>query len=187
VEASEDELQNKMQAQISKVMRTLILRLVPADIIEEAMARCVRTLKDGQARDPDAARKQLCEAYMGIGVTPELLAKYLGHPLAQMTADEYAQLRSLGASIRDGHITWADALEARLGEDNAQEAPATEQAAPAPAATPATGKGTQAVKEQLRAKRDADKTPPAPTGGPLDEPDWMRGSPPPVDSGKPRQ
>jgi hypothetical protein len=190
VEASDDDLQNKQQALISKAMRTLILRLVPGDIIEESMNRCVNTIQDRTAKDPDAERKRLCDAYMNMGVTPEQLALYLGHPLAQTIPAELAQLRSLFAAIRDGQTTWVDAFEERTEGAPAPVAAAAAvaqqddaQAAPAPAATPAAGRGTQAVKESLKDKKPGKPAPPAAADDPMAEPEWFRGAPPPVDTG----
>lgn len=141
VEASDDDLLNKQNALISKAMRTLILRLVPGDIIEEAMQRCVQTLNDRSAQDPDAARKQLGDAYMVLGIAPDQIAKYLGHPLQQTTQAEYAQLRALYTALRDGNVQWVDALEQRM------EQRAADAAEPAIAPPPTSSTTTDAVKE----------------------------------------
>jgi hypothetical protein len=173
----DSELQNVQAAAESKALRTLLLRLVPGDITDECMDLCVAVIKDEHAKDPRAAIKMMCDGFARLGVQPDELVQYLGHPLDQMTPAEYQHLRSLGIALRDGQITWADALEQKLeGRPVVPATPAgtpaaatpatggaptttTEQAqpaaaagaAPAPAKEPARPKGTKAVTQQARA------------------------------------
>lgn len=138
VEVPDSELTNIQAAAESKAIRTLTLRHVPGDIVDECMEVCVATLKNEHAKDPQAANKKLFDGFARLGIHGDQLEAYLGHPLAQMSPAEYQHLRSLGIALRDGQIQWAEALAAKL-EGRAVEVPAP--AAPAPAAVepPAAG------------------------------------------------
>jgi hypothetical protein len=114
VEATEDDLLNKQNALVSKQLRTLALRLVPGDILEEAMAAVIATLEKDDAADPTAARKKLVDAFDRLGVKPSALRDYLGHELDGITPVELAELRAVAITIRDGEASWKDALEHKL-------------------------------------------------------------------------
>ena len=147
VEATDDEFETKKGALVSKRVRTLGLRLLPPDIVEEAMSACLATLEKGDAADPAAARRKVCDAFHEIGVSPESLEKYLGHPLAETSPAELAKLRAVYAVIKDGEGTWHDALAAAL-EERGERA---EEAKPAAA----TARGTEAVKARIAQQRQA--------------------------------
>lgn len=111
VRATEDALLNKQQALVSKAIRTNALRLLPSDILEEAMTRVVETQRNSGAADPDASRKKIVDAFAGIGVPPAELAKYLGHPIDQLVPAELVDLRGIYAAIKDGETTWRAVVE----------------------------------------------------------------------------
>lgn len=111
VRATEDDLLNKVNALVSKALRTNGLRIVPGDIVEEAMAQVLKTQRDEDARDPDAARKAVADAFASIGVTPPMLAQYLGHDLGSVSPVELADLRAVFAAIKDGEASWKDVME----------------------------------------------------------------------------
>lgn len=175
VEASEDALLTKQAALVSKAVRTCILRVVPGHLQDEAMAVCKAVLADKTAKDPDAARNKLVDAFSRIGVTPLHLGEYLGHDLATASPAELQQLIQLGATIRDGETTWAEVMDGRSAR---QAAPAGDAAAPAKAAT---GKGTAALKGKLAKPAAAPATAPAtaPAPAPADDlPKWAGGTAP---------
>lgn len=111
VRATEDGLLNKQHALISKAIRTNALRLLPGDIVEEAMSRVLETQRKQGATDPDAARKRLVDSFAAIGVSPAELAKYLGHPIDQIVPAELVDLRGIYAAIKDGETTWKAVME----------------------------------------------------------------------------
>lgn len=154
VEATEDEILNVTNALVSKATRTLILRLIPGDIIEEGQARCLQTLNDRATKDPSGERKKLCDAFAAIGVMPADLSRYVGHGLDALQPAELLELRKIYATIRDGETTWREVLATREGgaaeeaprkaglaeKVNAKRAKAAETAAAAaPKADPETG------------------------------------------------
>ena len=112
VRASEDDLLNKEGALISKAMRTCALRLIPGDLVDEAMDLCRATAADATAKDPDAARKELADGFAQLNVTATDLETYLGHDLSKCSPAQLNELRGWYGALRDGETTWAAILEA---------------------------------------------------------------------------
>lgn len=119
VEATEDEILNKQNALESKAIRTLGLRLIPGDLQDEAEQLCIATMQNADAKDPDAAKKKLADAFLSVGVPVELLVEYLGHDLAQSVPAELDELRAVFSAIKDGEARWSDALESKMAERGA--------------------------------------------------------------------
>jgi hypothetical protein len=87
--------------------RNALLRVIPRDVIEEALDKCKETMKlaaSGQLKqDPKKTIRSLVAAFDQVGVNAEMLMKHLGHDLEILTADEVAQLRGIWKSISDGN------------------------------------------------------------------------------------
>jgi len=123
--ATEDDLLNKQNAQVSKALRTSGLRLLPGDILDECMTLVLTTLRDRDAKDPDAARKKIVDGFAALGVPPSELKVYLGHDLSTASPAELAELRALWTAIKDGEATWSVALESKgKGTGNLTKPPA---------------------------------------------------------------
>jgi hypothetical protein len=89
-------------------VRNSILQLLPKDLIEDAEQKCKETLRSQAQKDPEAARKKLILAFSELNVTPVMLEAKLGHPLAEASPAEIAELRTIYKSIADGNSTWAE-------------------------------------------------------------------------------
>jgi len=148
VSATDDEILNTENALVSKTLRTQGLRLIPGWLVAEGEDAVRETNRDRAAKDPDAAKRKLFDAFGGIGVTVEQIKRYLGHDGATLTPKEHQELLGLHAAIRDGQTTWREVMDDR---EPAKTEPAQGQAQPAPAAT----KGTAGVRERLRQRRPA--------------------------------
>jgi hypothetical protein len=111
VPANDEDLLNKRGALISKAQRTLALRLIPGDIQDEAEAIIKEVRQNEAARDPDAERKRIADAFAELNVKARDLQDYLGHPLDNCSPQELVNLRGLYGAIRDGEATWAQAME----------------------------------------------------------------------------
>lgn len=120
--ATEDDILNKQNALISKAVRTLGLRLVPGDLIDEAMWQVQQTQKNADAADPDAARLRLYDAFADLGIRVSEIKEYLGHDGVALTPKELAELRGLYAAIRDGETTWREVMDQRGGSETKQPA-----------------------------------------------------------------
>ena len=108
VSATEDEVNIKKAAQTSKVIRNNGLRLIPQHIIDEAMALCQEAIRTKINKDPEAAKRQIFDAFAGLGIMPEELEKYLKHPLSQVTPAETEDLRLVFAALKEGSARWSD-------------------------------------------------------------------------------
>ena len=108
VRATEEEMYTKEAAMISRVVRNEGLRLIPSDVVDEAITTAREVLRDRDAKDPDAAKKALLDAFAGIGVAPVDLEAYLGHPTNRLAPKELEDLRGAYRAIRDGESTWQD-------------------------------------------------------------------------------
>jgi hypothetical protein len=108
VAATDDEIQNKIAAQESKVIRNCGLRLIPQDIIEEATEVINETrAKGAKAEDPSQRLKKVVDAFQNLNVPVTEIERYLEHPLAQSSPKEIEELRDIYTTIKDGEATWA--------------------------------------------------------------------------------
>ena len=157
VHASEDDLLNKEGALVSKAIRTCGLRIIPGWLQDECEQIIRKTAATETARDPDAEKRKLLDAFGGLSVTPASLEEYLGHPLAQVVPAELVQLRATYTAISSGEATWVDTLAHRnsLRSERKEEPQEPAEAKP-------VQRGTQAVKDGLRA-REKPQAPPAPS------------------------
>ena len=168
VAATDDELVMKQASAISKAVRNLVLRLTPADIIEECMERVIDTQQKKDATDPDAARKKLLDAFGAMGVKPAQLRELVGQELDTLSPAQLVDLRGLFAAIRDGQITIAQALEERRGGTTVVDA-ATGEVIPTKPTT-----RTDAVKAAVKAAKATtkpDEPKPDPASGEVAEKD----------------
>jgi hypothetical protein len=152
VEASEDDLANKIAALTSKALRGLALRMVPSDLVEEALIVCDETRKKEDKVNPDAARKKLADAFGRLGVGADDLAEYLGKPFAKASPDDLDELRAVGTAIKEKETSWAEALASKLGT----EAPA---APAAKAASKAAEKLAAAVTDKRARGKEGERDP----------------------------
>jgi hypothetical protein len=124
IEATDEEILDKERAIASKAMRTCLLRLIPGDLLEEAMERCYATRRGEIAKDPAQARKKMVDAFGLLGITVANLADYLGHALDATTPDELDSLRSLYAALKDKETTWGEVMDAARQQRGAASAEA---------------------------------------------------------------
>jgi hypothetical protein len=111
IRATDDDFANKSAAACSKQLRKLGLRILPADIVDEAMEACRQMRQAKDAQDPTAARRQIIDKFAELGVLPAAIDEYLGHPLDQSSPAEMDELRAAYATIRDGETRWTDLIE----------------------------------------------------------------------------
>lgn len=111
IAATDDEILNKQNALLSKAIRTQGLRLVPGDLIDEALYIVRQTRQKEDAQDPDAAKRKLFDAFSEQGVSASELAKWLGHSGEKLTEKERSDLRGIYAALRDGETTWREVMD----------------------------------------------------------------------------
>lgn len=120
VPAQEDDLLNKRGAQISKAIRTLALRIIPGDLQDEAEAVIKAVRMDEAARDPNAERNSIADAFMQLNILPSQLSEYLGQDFGTCSPAQMVDLRGLYGALRDGEATWATVMENKAERDAAK-------------------------------------------------------------------
>lgn len=113
LEATDDEILNQQNALISKAIRTLGLRLIPGDIVDECMDLVVETQQKKDATDPDASKRKLFDSFAAVGVSVEEIKKYLGHAGETINPKELAGLRGIFSAIREGETTWREVMDGK--------------------------------------------------------------------------
>lgn len=149
--ATEDDLLNKRAAQISKAIRTLGLRIIPGDMQDEAEEIIKAVRLDEAARDPDAERKKIADAFAGIGVRASDLTEYLGHSLDTCSPAELVNLRGLYGAIRDGEATWKSVMENKDSQPAAESGESRQQ--PQACSKETFDKNAEGWKKALKAGR----------------------------------
>jgi hypothetical protein len=116
VRAGDDDLRNKEAATVSKAIRGMALRLLPGDILDDAMEMVEATLRDQHAKDPAAETKKIADAFSTINIMPSDLKEFLGCELAQASPADIIELRRVFQAIRDGETTWRDVVASKVVE-----------------------------------------------------------------------
>lgn len=86
----------------SRRVRACLLRVIPPDIVEEALAKCEETLKNADKRPIQDKIREMVLAFDKLGVSIGMLEGNLGHKLEATTETELVNLRGIYQSIRDG-------------------------------------------------------------------------------------
>lgn len=134
VEATDDEILNKQNALVSKAMRTLGLRLVPGDILDEALEEINETLSKADKADPEAAKKKLLDGFGNVGVSVSQLKDFIGHDLSTLNPQELSELREIYSALRDGATNWREVMDGKTEQAPEQKqspsTPVQEQSKP---------------------------------------------------------
>jgi len=148
IRASEDDLQNKQNAAVSKARRNAILGLMPADLLEDCLFEVTRTLERAHAQDPDGFKKQVIDGFASLRIMPDALRNYLGHPIEESSAAEIEDLRGIYQAIKEGETSWAQvvAMQEERGASAPQERPSE------PASTTPKPSRAESMAAQMRAR-----------------------------------
>lgn len=138
IQATDDEVNTKENALASKALRNHVLRILPGDLQDEARKQLDKTYADKDAKDPDAARKQIADGFAELNIMPDALKAWLGHDLGTADAAELVRLRKIFSTIKAGESTWAEIMDQRQ-EQRAQEEQQKKDAAPAAGAAASSG------------------------------------------------
>lgn len=138
VVATDDELRNKEAAMLSKEIRNATLRIIPQDIVDEAIDTARLTLLADAAVDPQAEKKKILDSFSNIGVKPIELEKYLKCKIDTISPAQIVDLRAVYTSIKDGQTTWAQVVEGTNGKELTapQQKKVPRATKPAPEKTP---------------------------------------------------
>lgn len=119
--ATDDEILGKVNANTSKAIRNLVLRLVPGWLVEDCVAKIWETRQADVAQDPDAERNRLVDAFFRVNVTVDMLTEFLGKPPGRATEKDLVELREIYKSLKDAESTWEEVMEAKKPSQAAEE------------------------------------------------------------------
>lgn len=159
---TDDDILNKQNALISKAVRTLGLRLIPGDLVDEALWYVRQTMATQDAQNPDAAKNRIIDAFAMLGVGVENLKEYLGHELSSITPNELQTLRSIYSAIKDGETSWKAVMDSEA-EKNAEKEAETKKGARKVTAAPPQPKSAPTATEQASEPAETENAPAEPT------------------------
>lgn len=157
--ATDDEILNKQNALISKAVRTLGLRLIPGDLVDEALLEIKKTMAQQDRQDPDAAKHRIIDAFAQLGVSVEALKEFVGHELSALTPNEIQLLRTTYTSIKDGETSWKAVMDDKAEKD-AEAKGKQKQAATPTSAKKTETKKAETVTEKAQTRNDKKSTAP---------------------------
>ncbi len=159
VDATSDEIQKKESAEGSKAWRTLILKLVPADIKEECRAVCYATMENRAAADPDGEKKKILDGFAALNIQPVNLREYLDdQDLSTLSPKQLVHLRKLYTTIRDGEISWTAVMAQKEEHRQNQEGDAAAAKGKPKNFDEAAARAKEA-REKVQAKAEPEKKP----------------------------
>lgn len=163
---TDDDILNKQNSLISKAVRTLGLRLIPGDLVDEALYYVRQTMAKQDAADPDAAKNRIIDAFAQLGVPVEALKDFLGHELSSIDPTELQLLRSTYSAIKDGETTWKAVMD-----DKAEREAEAKASASAPKKAEPAAQKAQARNDSPAKKAGASRSQAAPAPAPEPEPE----------------
>ena len=125
---TDDDILNKQNALISKAVRTLGLRHIPGEIVDEALFCIRQTMAQQDAQNPDAAKNRIIDAFAQLGVAVEMLKDYVGHELSTLDPNELQTLRAIYSAIKDGETSWKAVMDDKAEKDAEAKSAGNKQA-----------------------------------------------------------
>lgn len=97
------DIYEKMANEAQRRLRSLILELIPMDLVESAVNRCKKALDDGEKVRPMAERVRDCLlAFEVHGVKQTHIEKFLGHPMEAVNGPDLVDLQGVLNAIKEG-------------------------------------------------------------------------------------
>jgi len=105
-------------------VRACIMAVVPGDVVEMAVQESRKTLADKDSRPVAEILKEMLKAFKDLGVSKEMIERYMDKPAADLLKEELVDLRGVYKAIKDGQSKIEDYFkkpaveiaDARLGE-----------------------------------------------------------------------
>lgn len=82
--------------------RACIMNVVPGDVVDIAVKEARKTLADGDKRPVAEILKEMLKAFKELGVTQEMIEKYMDKKAADLLKEELVDLRGVYKAIKDG-------------------------------------------------------------------------------------
>jgi hypothetical protein len=122
--------------QAARRKRACILAIIPGDVQEAAVRQCEITLKSSGEVTPEKI-KAMIEGFATYSVTKEMIEKKIQRRIDAIEPAQVVQLRRIFTSLKDGMGVASDYFEVE----------------PADADAPPAKKGTEGVKDKIKAKQ----------------------------------
>lgn len=122
-------------------LRSCILELIPADMVELAVEKCEQTVRANIKITPDSIAA-MADAFKTYGITVEMIEAFIQRKMQAITTDQFLKLRNIWAGLRDGITKPEDFFDLSLAKKATESAPVkevekipakTEESATAPA------------------------------------------------------
>ena len=95
-------------------LRSCILELIPADLVELAIEKCEQTVRANIKITPDTINAML-EAFKAYGITVEMIEAFIQRKMQAITTDQFLKLRNIWAGLRDGITKPEDFFDLSIG------------------------------------------------------------------------
>lgn len=122
VEPDERDLRELVNKHGAIACRNALLQILPSDVVDDAMSKATDTCRKIAAGElkgnRDQTVKNLALAFDEFGVSVEMLERFLGHPIAAVTAEEVTELKGIYKSMRDGHTKREDHFDFGVVKDS---------------------------------------------------------------------
>ncbi len=110
VDAGERDWQEIVANRASRLTRVALEKVIPRDIIDDALLLCDRTVAEGDSKDPDGTRRAIVENFDNLGIEATTLELIIGCELRRATKEQIAELRGMHHALKDGEATIKDYL-----------------------------------------------------------------------------
>jgi len=85
----------------SRRLRACILRQIPVDIVEQAIAKCKKAAANELGKNIEASRRELVAGFTKFGITMEMIEKRLSHKITEMSMEEAVEYLGILNSLVD--------------------------------------------------------------------------------------
>lgn len=89
-------------------VRSCIMNVVPGDVTDMAVKECRKTLADKDTRPVNEILKEMLKAFKEIGVTQEMIERYLDKKAADLLKEDLVDLRGIYKAVKDGQSKVSD-------------------------------------------------------------------------------
>lgn len=112
LEPNERDLRELINRHGAIAVRNALLQVVPPDVIEDALVMSRRTVEKAARGELKQDREKLVRSTVAsfayYGVNEDMLERFIGNPMSQISEQQVASLREVYAALKDGAASVAD-------------------------------------------------------------------------------
>lgn len=102
-------------------VRSCIMNVVPGDVVDLAVKEARATLASGDKRPVSEILKEMLKAFKDLGVTQEMIERYMDKKAADLLKEELVDLRGVYKAIKDGQSKLTDYFKEPVGASDDQK------------------------------------------------------------------